>query len=106
MQFGGEGEAGHLRHFNVSDDDVGSKLRDGGKRGASVAGLGYYDNIGFGFKQGSESTAHHTLIFHEQHANFSVCVRELRHHEGTASEWIFVGSPRTMRVPCVPSQVK
>ncbi len=66
---GGEFEAGHVRHLDVGDEDVGSEAGDGGEGIAAVGGLGDDGDVGLEFEQGGESAEDHGLIFGEDDAD-------------------------------------
>ena len=68
-QAGCKFEAGHVRHLDVGDENVGSKAGDGGEGVTAIRGLGHDGDVWLEIKQGGESSQHHGLIFGERDAD-------------------------------------
>jgi len=66
---GGEFEAGHLRHLDVGDEDVGSEPADGVEGLAAVGAGGDDGDVGFEFEERGEGAEDHGLVFGEGYAD-------------------------------------
>ena len=69
LEFGGNFEAGHARHFNVCDENVGRVFFDGLKSLDAIAGASHHRDIALDIKQRGQSTEHHALILGDYDAD-------------------------------------
>ena len=65
----GEFEAGHVRHLDVGDEDVGFEAANGFAGLAAVGGGGDDGDVSFELEEGGECAEHHGLIFGEDNAD-------------------------------------
>ena len=69
LEFGGNVQAAHLRHFNIGEKNIGLMSEHSVQRFRSIARAGDHGDVAFNFKQSGECAQYHPLIFRDHYAD-------------------------------------
>ena len=70
LEFAEDGEAGHLGHLDVEEENVGEALAEGGESGAAVGALAEDLNVGLGGEEGADALAGERFVVDDQGGEF------------------------------------